>query len=883
MSIQVPERFLGKVHFVPNVPKELTGLIELSQNLWWTWNPRAREIFRMIDLETWITTRGNAVRFLRNVSQARLDAAASNKDLVKKFNEVIASFEEYKGAGKSWWQRHYGATEKDSLVAYFSAEYGLHETLQIYSGGLGVLSGDHLKSTSDLGIPMVAVGLLYHDGYFQQYIDQNGQQQASYQRQRWEELPVLEVQNRKGETLTIQVEFPGRLVTARIWVINVGRVPLYMMDTDVPENMDGDRNLTARLYGGDQETRIQQEILLGMGGVKVLRALKAEGILAHDPTIYHMNEGHSAFLSLERLRRYAGEERLSLPEAREVIRASSIFTTHTPVPAGHDRFPISLVDKYFRSFYESIGISRSEFMDFGIEPMGDDQQLFSMTILALHFAAMANGVSRLHGDVSRVMMAPIWRDVPPSETPIDYITNGVHTRTWMSFDMQNLFDKHVGPQWRERLIHQDMWDEAINTIPDEDMWKVMSKLKSDLVNFLHDRLRTQHTRFGAMPEQLEKLDEMFSSDALTIGFARRFATYKRATLIFRDPDRLARIVGNPERPVQLVFSGKAHPADIPGQAFIRQIIEYSRHPAFLNRLVFLENYDMNIGRRLTSGVDVWLNNPRRPLEASGTSGMKVPLNGGLNASILDGWWPEAYQKNPLVGWALGYEKEYADEAKQDAEDAESIYRTLEKDIVPLFYDRDDRNVPVKWIKRVKESLRTVGPMFNTDRMVSQYTDKYYVRGSRRFSTLIAQNYAEAKAYASRKAELRRNWSQIRLNARVVTELPIGSEESYSLPVKQPLLVEAQVTLGTLQPKDIVVEIYSEDLAPKNGNLPAVSRFPMTLKGEATGDGGRHHVYTGSFTMDESGDQGFTVRVLPNDPNLFHHQELGLVRWATPVG
>lgn len=875
----VPEKFLGRIHFTPNIPEKLIGLSQLAQNMWWTWNPKARALFRMIDLDTWITSRGNAVRFLRNVSQQKLDEAAKNKELLPHYKEVMESFEEYNKANQSWWRKRHGKDEvKDSLIAYFSAEYGLHEILQIYSGGLGVLSGDHCKSASDLGIPMVALGLLYRDGYFQQFIDQNGQQVALYQRHKWEELPVLEVRDTKGAEVKIQIDYPGRVVTAKVWVINVGRIAIYMMDTDIPENMEADRQLTSRLYGGDQEMRIQQEIMLGVGGMKVLHALNAAGILSQMPTMFHMNEGHPAFLSLERLRFYVDKEKLSIREATEVIRASSVFTTHTPVPAGHDRFPLPLVDKYFRAYYEGLQISRAEFIDFGVEPMPDGQQLFSMTILALHFAAMVNGVSRLHGDVSKKMMSPIWRDVPPSETPIDYITNGVHTRTWMSFDVQNLFDKFVGPNWRDRISHPDMWEEAVEKIPDADLWQTMGELKQALIRFIHLRLREQHSRFGEMPDQLEELDEIFTADALTIGFARRFATYKRATLIFRDPERLARIICNPERPVQLVFSGKAHPADRPGQEFIRRIIEYSKQHNFHNRLVFLENYDMNIGRRLTSGVDLWLNNPRRPYEASGTSGMKVPLNGGLNCSILDGWWPEAMRINPEVGWAIGFEKEYHDEEKQDADDAEHLYRTLEKEIVPLYHDRDKKGIPRGWIARVKESMKTCGPAFSSDRMVSEYAEKFYVRGSRRYYQLTAGGYKEARATAQKKAELRKHWSQIRLSARVVTEIA-SSGEMYNVLVKQPVRIRAEVFLGHIAPEDVIVEIYAEDLKAAGGSLPRVTRIPMEFENEETVDGIRCRVYTGALCMEESGEQGFTVRVIPGDPSLFHPHELGLVRWA----
>ncbi len=875
-----PGTFLGKVHFVPNIPKELEGLSVLSKNLWWTWNPKARELFRLIDLHTWKASRGNAVCFLRNVGQTRLDAAAANKDILKKYNDVMKSFNEYLSAEKSWWSRHHRKDEDDTLIAYFSAEFGLHESLPIYSGGLGVLSGDHLKSTSDLGIPMIAIGLLYHEGYFRQQIDAHGNQIAVYDRQHWEDLPVYPVLDKNGAEIRIHLEFPGRLVTARVCVIHVGRVGLYMLDTEIPENTAEDRKLTAVLYGGDSEMRIQQEILLGMGGVRAIQALYDAGILNRFPTLFHMNEGHSAFLSLERLRYYVQHEGLTVAEATEVIRSSSLFTTHTPVPAGHDRFALHLIEKYFRDYYEDLAISRTQFLDFGVEHMAEGQQLFSMTFLALRFAAMANGVSELHGAVSKKMMSPIWRDVPPSETPIGYITNGVHTRTWMSFDLQGLFDEKV-PDWRDRLIHPEMWAEAVDALSDEELWSVISKLKLDLVEFIHDRLRAQHERFGDLPEELNKLADVFRGDALTIGFARRFATYKRAVLIFRDIDRIASILGDPERPVQMVFSGKAHPADKGGQEFIRRIIELSKDPRFINRLVFLENYDMNIGRRLTSGVDLWLNNPRRPNEASGTSGMKVPINGGLNCSILDGWWPEAYRRNPMVGWAIGFEKEYEREEVQDAEDAEMLYYILESEIVPAYYDRNRAGIPERWMDRVREAMKVVGPQFNTDRMVSEYTTKYYLQGASRHKALIAENYAEARRYSERKARLRRAWTHVRLTAELISTLPISSE-MYSAPVKEEIGIRARVNLGQLTPDDVIVEIYAEELANHFTSLPRVHRFPMDLVREEEVGGHPMHVYEGRFHMDESGEHGFTVRVRPVDDDLFDPHELGLVRWAQPA-
>lgn len=864
-KIQAPSRFLGSLRVVAQVPEALSGLQDLARNLVWSWNPEARMLFREIDEETWRACAGNPMRFMKAVRQSVLERASKDTRLLGLYDKVMASFNAYIAAKDTWFKREMENGRKHK-IAYFSAEYGLHEALPIYSGGLGVLAGDHLKSASDIGLPFCAVGLLYREGYFIQDIDSEGRQQALFHRLEWSDLPIAPAVDASGEEVYIQVELPGRVLRAKVWEARVGRISLYLLDADIPDNNAADRALTQRLYGGDQETRIQQEVLLGIGGVRALRAL------AIAPTVFHMNEGHSAFLGLERVRELIHDEGLAFEQAREVVRASSLFTTHTPVPAGNDAFPLPMMEKYFRHFYESISLTRGEFMNLGMDTAPDGGQLFSMTVLALAFSSMSNGVSELHGHVARSMWQHIWPSVPVHETPIDHITNGVHTCTWLSIDMAELLDKHFEPGWRERLDDPATWQQ-IDKVPDAELWAVISKLRADLVHFIHTRLRAQHTRFGESPDTLRELEDVFAPSTLTIGFARRFATYKRGTLIFRDKERLARILNNPERPIQIVFSGKAHPADNPGQEFIRQIQLISREEPFHNKVVFLENYDMNIGRRLTSGVDIWLNNPRRPLEASGTSGMKVPLNGGLNCSILDGWWREAYGMNPLAGWALGEEVAYDDPALQDAADAESIYHTLEDQIAPLFYDVDADGIPSRWLARVRESMKACAGPFSTNRMVKDYTRKFYMPGSIASGLVHADRFARAKANADWKRQMREAWPGIRIHARAEG----GAAGDISLRVRETVDIVAEVELGHVDPADVAVEIYLGSTT-ENGNHLNTEGWAIEMHPEGPGKSGRR-VYRGTIQQSDAGEFGYTVRVVPRHNDLFHPQEMGLVAWA----
>lgn len=864
-SNRPPASFLGKIRVLPRLPHDLQGLEELAYNIWWAWNPSARALFRQIQFDTWAQSEGNPVRFMNNVHQDDLDRAAKDPAIRTLYDDVMRQFNEYM-AGKDTWYLRNTSGNRTAQIAYFSAEYGLHESLPVYSGGLGVLAGDHLKSASDLGLPFVAVGLLYREGYFIQDIDATGQQQALFKAYDWHNLPVRPALDQHGHPVRITVDFPGQKLLAQVWKVQVGRVPLYMLDTDIEENNPDYRKITSRLYGGGQEMRIMQEVLLGIGGVRALR------VLGHDPTVFHMNEGHSVFLGLERLREYIHNHGLSFRDAQEVVRSTTLFTTHTPVPAGNDAFPPPMMERFFRPFWESLGISRAKFMALGLDTMPDGSQMFSLTVLALNLAAMANGVSELHGHVARNMWRHVWADVPADENPIRHITNGVHTRTWLSIDMQELLDKYFPPDWRERPEDPDVW-KKIDEVPDTELWQVIMKLRLDMIDFVHKRLFTQHTRFGESPDQVREWQQVLDPQALTIGFARRFATYKRATLIFYDKARLARILNNPDRPAQIVFAGKAHPADHPGQALIKEIQQISREEPFRGRIVFLENYDVNVGRRLTSGVDVWLNNPRRPYEASGTSGMKVPLNGGINCSILDGWWVEAFRMNPLAGWALGTSSEYEDVHLQDAADAESIYRTLEKEIIPLYYARDAEGIPTRWLQRIRESIKTVAPYFSTSRMVQEYAKQFYLPGSERMELLSAKRYDRTRRNAEWKEQMRAAWPSIRVHA----WLEDGNAVAPTVRVRDKVELVADVHLGSIKPDDVQVEIYVAPLhQDTTGQNYRGGVIPMRPEGQ--GEDGVYR-YRGSLLEGDSGEYGYTVRIVPKHPDLVHPHEMGLVSWA----
>ncbi|NOK59731.1 MAG: Glucan phosphorylase [Chloroflexi bacterium AL-W] len=695
--------------FTP-IPKRIARLRELAYNLWWSWHSEAQDLYRQIDPDLWEQDYHNPVNFLRDVRQQRLEAVLSNQEYLDQYDQVLSSFDQYLNATDTWFAQTYPKVGGE-MIAYFSAEFGIHESLPIYSGGLGVLAGDHVKEASDLGLPFVAVGFIYPQGYFRQRLDPSGWQEAIYNKLNFADIAAAPALTSDGCEVVVEVELPGRTIYAKVYRIQVGRVSLLLMDTDIHPNSPQDRELSARLYGGNQEMRVAQEIVLGIGGVRALRQLSM------NPTVWHMNEGHSAFLVLE-LARELVQGGMSFADAAEKVRTHSVFTTHTPVPAGNDAFPVQMIEKYFWQYWPNLGISRDEFMNLALQQQSWGPT-FAMTVLALKFSDRHNGVSKLHGSVARGMWQWLYPEKSQDEVPIASITNGIHTFTWIAPEMRRLYDAYLGHDWERHIDNTNLW-QKIHEIPDAMLWETHLQSKRRLVASAQTRLRGRLMRLGMETSGVVTLDE----NALTIGFARRFATYKRATLLFKDSDRLKAILNNPDRPVQFVFAGKAHPADEPGKLFIQQVYQLSQQTGFIGKIIFLEEYDMYIGRELVQGVDLWLNNPRRPNEASGTSGQKASLNGSPNLSILDGWWPEAY--NGRNGWVIGEEREFTNYDEQDWYDSQHLYHVLENEVVPAFYNQDADGISQDWVAYMKEAIVTVAPVFSTRRMVKDYVTSLYV-------------------------------------------------------------------------------------------------------------------------------------------------------------
>jgi starch phosphorylase len=693
-------------------------LPDLVNNLWWSWHVPARNLFKAISYPLWKSTRHNPVRMLQLVDPGRLESLAQRRAFLDLYEQVVAAFDAEMGNGHLWFRQQH--PERQRPVAYFSAEFGLHGSLPIYSGGLGVLSGDHCKEASDLGLPLVGVGFLYPQGYFRQHIPPDGWQEAIYDTLNFDHVPLHPVWDGHGNRLIVSVTLRGTPIHVQVWEVVAGGVRFYLMDSNVHQNAPWDRDLSARLYGGDQETRIRQEMVLGLGGVRVLRAL---GV---DPGVWHMNEGHSAFLVLERLRELV-QGGWSFDDAAGEVCRSTVFTTHTPVPAGHDAFPYHMMDEYFGRFWADLDISRERFM-----ALGEHEGRFNMTVLALRLSGGQNGVSEIHGHVSRRMWQSVWPDRPVEEVPIKAITNGVHVPTWVSTTLKDLLTEYVAEDWLERHDDASLWD-RIYEIPDDVLWRARQHLKSKLLAFADARIRQQWRSGGLQASQVLASGALLDPEALTIGFGRRFATYKRATLIFHDLRRIKEILNAERRPVQIVFAGKAHPADAGGKEFIQQVYQYAQDPEFGGRVAFLEDYDLHVAHFLIQGADVWLNNPRRPNEASGTSGMKAAMNGVPNLSVLDGWWPEAYHPaeagRPANGWAFGRD-EYDHWDTQDEVDSQALYRLLEQEVVPLYYDRDPTGIPRGWVQVMKEAMRTSLAAFSMRRMVKEYVEMMYLPAMR---------------------------------------------------------------------------------------------------------------------------------------------------------
>lgn len=850
---------VATVSVVPDLPESLSRLTELAYNLRWSWDHETYTLFRRIDTALWEKTYHNPVAMLGLVSQERLNQFTKDPASMAHYHRVIQEYDAYMNDKGTWYHTHRQSTQ-DPIIAYFSMEFGLTEALQNYSGGLGVLSGDHLKSASDLGLPLVGIGLLYQEGYFHQYLNADGYQQENYPINDYSTLPVTLVQDKTGQPLKISVDLPGRKLYSQIWKVQVGRVPLYLMDTNIPENPRADdRNITDRLYGGDRRQRIRQEILMGIGGI---RALEAMGMR---PDVCHMNEGHSAFLALERVRVAMKEHNLSFYEAKEIMRASNIFTTHTPVPAGLERFGYDLIDEHFTEYFAELGLTRDEFIALGREDMGD-YELFSMAVLALKLSADANGVAKLHGRVSREMWQWMYPNIPQPEIPITSVTNGIHVQTWISREMITLFDRYLDPTWKTNENEPDVWKQ-IDVVPDSELWRTHERRRERLVAFARRRLRQQLVRRGVSQSEIAAAEEALNPDALTIGFARRFATYKRATLLFRDIDRLIRLVNDPQRPVQIIFAGKAHPHDEEGKAFIRHIVRMARMPELRHSIVFLENYDMQVARYLVQGVDIWLNNPRRPKEASGTSGMKVVYNAGLNFSILDGWWAEAY--NTDVGWAIGNGEEYRESQaeQQDHIESQALYNVLEQDIIPTFYEHGRDGLPRQWIKKVKESIKQLAPYFNTRRMVQEYAEQFYLPTYQRFEAMTSPDLKAGIAFADWRKHMEDSWKAVRIAS---VKIP-----NQNVKVGNEIDVHADVILGDLKPEDVHVQLYYGTLNTDGTITDNGSTIEMAVR--AKNDG--HYEYVAQVRYSTSGDRGISVRVVPNHEYLPSPFQPGLITWA----
>ncbi len=844
---------------VPALPKPLGRLRELAYNLWWGWNPDGFDLFRRLDVDLWEQVEHNPVRLLSSISQARLEQAAKDRAYLAQLDRVLDSLYVYMSQ-RTWFDENH-KDHPEGTIAYFSMEFGLHESLPIYAGGLGVLAGDHLKSASDLGLPVVGVGLLYRQGYFHQYLTSDGWQLEDYPHYEFHQFPIMPQRNPQGEPVRVKLELRGRTVVVQVWRCQVGRVTLYLLDTDVPENRAEDRQITGQLYGGDREMRIRQEVVLGVGGI---RALDAMGI---EPAVCHMNEGHSAFLAIERIVMFMEKKGLSFPEAREVVSATNVFTTHTPVPAGIDTFAPHLVDTYMGHYAGRMGISRQEFMGIGRVDPNNTNEPYCMAILALRLAGGVNGVSKIHGGVSRDMWRRVWPGVPTNEVPIGAITNGVHVRSWLSLDMAQLFDRYLGPDWAEDPVDKEVW-KRVDEIPDAELWRTHERRRERLVAVTRHMLREQYRRRGAPPIELKFAEEVLDPDALTIGFARRFAPYKRATLVFRDVERLTRMLTDPNRPVQLIFAGKAHPNDNLGKELIKQVVQIARRPELRRKVVFIENYNIGFARYLVSGVDVWLNTPTPLHEASGTSGMKSPPNGGINFSTMDGWWPEAY--DGANGWSIGDGRAYPDQGYQDHVEAESLYDLLDKEVIPLFYDRTADGLPRRWLARMKESMKSIPPVFNTNRMLVDYAEQFYIPSMQRWSHLTADTFTAAKRLSQWRDSMGKRWSQVRIMG------VQAASEGEELSVGTKLEVQARVHLGAVNPEEVAVELYYGPIDP-HGQISDGLSEPMECQGQTTTDGTWR--YVGALPCTRSGQHGYAVRIVPKNPDLPNRYVSGLIMWG----
>lgn len=838
----------------PNLPESLGRLEELAANLWYSWDRPTRELFERLHPALWNAIGHNPKAFLRRVDERRLVAAAADPVFQSNFQDALSAFDTYLGPNSG---NDRPSQLEGDLVAYFCAEFGFHESFPIYSGGLGILAGDHCKAASDMGVPLVGIGLLYRQGYFFQTIDGQGNQRATYADSDFSELPVELVTVAGGKDLRISVQLPGRSVAVRVWRTRAGRVTLFLLDTDVPENDDRDRGITYRLYGGDRTTRIEQEIVLGIGGVRALAQLGLE------PSVWHMNEGHAAFLVLERIRVLRGAG-VDFASALEAVAVNTVFTTHTAVPAGHDHFPAEMLAAYFSSYAAELGVDNATMLALGRTRSGDE---FDMTALAVRGSRFHNGVSRLHGQVSAAMLKDLWPQIPAVENPIDHVTNGVHVPTFLSPEWVDAFDRFLGPDWHRRINDPEQW-QAIDAMPDEAFWGVHQFLKSRMLLTLQQRVREQHFRNQGSEAHLDRLlknADPLDPNVLTVGFGRRFATYKRATLLFENREWLEQLLSDADRPVLFVFAGRAHPADVPGQDMIRTIAEFARSPTLEGKLLLIEGYDLWLARTLVSGVDVWLNNPVHPLEASGTSGMKAGMNGVINLSVLDGWWAEGYDGSN--GWAIKPAADTLDQAQRNREESQTLYELLQDHVIPMYYDRQATGYSTDWIALGKRSIASILPRYNAARMVGEYVEKFYAPAARQGRRYADAGHSTAKAIAAWKSRVRSAWPGVAMRRVDVPQSRLKFGQSFAL--------EVVVALNGLAPEDIVVELL---LSTPEYESTEIAPHQYRFKPEgATGDGRQRYLL--ALAPEACGRLDYRIRAYPWHELLAHRFELGLMIWS----
>ncbi len=838
------------IHVYAELPAQLQLLKEITQNLWWVWNEEVKAIFETLDPEEWEKSEKNPVILLQNLQSDITEDAVKNEAMMQRIEHVYDKFKKYMSVPHN--------RERPS-IAYFSMEYGLSHVLKIYSGGLGILAGDYLKEASDSNVDMTAVGFLYRYGYFTQTLSVDGQQIANYEAQNFGNLPLTQVMHEDGTPMILEVPFHDRPIYSHIWKVAVGRINLYLMDTDLEQNSEFDRSITHQLYGGDWENRMKQEYLLGIGGILLLKKLGIQ------KDVYHMNEGHAAFINVQRLHDYIHDEKLSFQEALEVVRASSLYTVHTPVPAGHDYFDETLIGKYMTPIVQRIGIPLQQFMDMGRANPGTSEK-FSMSVFALNTAQETNGVSKLHGMVSQKMFQPVWKGYFPEELHVGYVTNGVHLPSWATSSVKALYEKYFGESFNDDQSNRDIWKKIYN-VSDDELWTLRMHLKKKLVDYIQTEFKEGWLKNQADPTRIMNMLEEVNPNALLIGFSRRFATYKRAHLLFSDLDRLSRILNNPKRPVQFIFAGKAHPADGGGQGLIKQIVEISRRPEFLGKIIFLENYDMRLAKRLVSGVDIWLNTPTRAQEASGTSGEKAEMNGVLNLSVLDGWWYEGYKEG--AGWALTEKKTYDNQSFQDELDATTIYSLLENEIIPLYYAHNSNGYSYEWVQYIKKSMAEIAPDYTTKRMMDDYYDRFYHKLANRSRLLHENNYAKVKEIVKWKEDTASKWEtfevlKLEFNPNQKMDFNSSNEEVYG-----------QIVIDR---KEMMCDLAVECVVVDHDTLNKEPRFIESYEFDLVKTKGSLLYYETRKALNDPGTHQYGLRVYPKNPDLPHRMDFAYMRW-----